>query len=194
MADRRSGTASPTSTFVRLTGDSCLLSRLWSGAPPCSAASRCSTLARVQVLSRNERPRLWDRVAVSLAWISVLKCSLSRDAAPPAIAFGNLMFLEGRAEAIPAEDAAFNAVLACLSMMYVIDREAAAREIARVLKPGGRCCAVWTAPEQCDIVLFQQTAGRFAGPPPAPGVRVQGPSPTRAAFSGSLTLLESKLA
>jgi SAM-dependent methyltransferase len=87
------------------------------------------------------------------------------------IRFGNLMFLEGRAEAIPAEDAAFDAVLACLSMMYVIDREAAAREIARVLKPGGRfVAAVWAAPEQCDIVLFQQTAGRFAGPPPAPGV------------------------
>jgi len=25
-------------------------------------------------------------------------------------------------------------------------------------------------PELCDIVLFQQTAGRFAGPPPIPGV------------------------
>ena len=87
------------------------------------------------------------------------------------VGVGNLTFLEGRAEAIPAEDAAFNAVLACLSMMYVIDREAAAREIARVLKPGGRfVAAVWAAPEQCDIVLFQQTAGRFAGPPPVPGV------------------------
>ena len=62
-------------------------------------------------------------------------------------------------------------VLACLSMMYVINREAAARQIARVLKPGGRfVAAVWASQEQCDIVLFQQTAGRFAGPPPAPGV------------------------
>src|SRR5262245_60257510 len=80
-------------------------------------------------------------------------------------------FLEGRAEAIPAEDASCDVVLACLSMMYVIDREAAARQIARVLKPGGRfVAAVWAGPEQCDIVLFQQTAGRFAGPPPVPGV------------------------
>jgi SAM-dependent methyltransferase len=84
---------------------------------------------------------------------------------------GNIAFLEGRAEAIPAEAATFDAVLACLSMMYVIDRGAGAREIARVLKPGGRfVAAVWAAPEQCDIVLFQQTAGRFAGPPPVPGV------------------------
>jgi SAM-dependent methyltransferase len=56
-------------------------------------------------------------------------------------------------------------------MMYVIDRDAAAREIARVLKPGGRfVAAVWAGPEQCDIVLLQQTAGRFAGSPPVPGV------------------------
>ena len=56
-------------------------------------------------------------------------------------------------------------------MMYVIDRETAALQIARVLKSGGRfIAAVWAGPEQCDIVLFQQTAGRFAGPPPVPGV------------------------
>jgi SAM-dependent methyltransferase len=83
----------------------------------------------------------------------------------------NLTLLEGRAESIPAEDASFDIVLACLSMMYVIDREAAAGQIARVLKPRGRLvAAVWAGPEQCDIVLFQQTAGRFAGPPPVPGV------------------------
>lgn len=84
---------------------------------------------------------------------------------------GHLTFLEGRAEAIPVEDAAFDVVLACLVMMYVIDRETAARQIARVLKPGGRfVAAVWAGPEQSDIVLFQQTAGRFAGPPPVAGV------------------------
>jgi enediyne biosynthesis protein CalE5 len=87
------------------------------------------------------------------------------------LGLGNLTLLEGRAEAIPADDAAFDVVLASLSMMYVIDRDAAARQIARVLKPRGRfVAAVWGAPEECDIVLFQQTAGRFAGPPPVPGV------------------------
>lgn len=84
---------------------------------------------------------------------------------------GNLKWLEGRAESIPADDKAFDAVLACLSMMYVIDRQAGAREIARVLRPGGQFVAsVWAGPEECDIVLFQQTAGQFAGPPPVPGV------------------------
>jgi ubiquinone/menaquinone biosynthesis C-methylase UbiE len=79
----------------------------------------------------------------------------------------NVRLCEGRAESLPAEDAAFDVVLASLSLMYVLDRAAAAREIARVLRPQGRLvAAVWAGPEQCDIVLFQQTAGRFAGPPP----------------------------
>lgn len=83
----------------------------------------------------------------------------------------NVEFQEGRAETIRAEDSSFDVVLASLSLMYVIDRAAAAREIARVLRPGGRLvAAVWAAPEECDIVLFQQTAGSFAPQPPVPGV------------------------
>lgn len=78
---------------------------------------------------------------------------------------------QGRAEDIPAEDGTFDAVLASLSFMYLLDREATAREITRVLRPQGRLvAAVWAGAEQCDIVLFQQTAGRFADTPPVPGV------------------------
>jgi ubiquinone/menaquinone biosynthesis C-methylase UbiE len=83
----------------------------------------------------------------------------------------NVIVREGRGEAIPADDATFDAVLASLSLMYHIDRAAAAREIARVLRPGGRLvAAVWAGPDECDIVRFQQTAGRFAPAPPVPGV------------------------
>jgi SAM-dependent methyltransferase len=93
----------------------------------------------------------------------------------------NVSLREGRAEAVPAEDGAFDVVLASLSFMYVIDRAAAARELARVLRPQGRLvAAVWAGPEACDIVRFQQTAGRFAGPPPVPGVgpgALAGPTP-----------------
>src|SRR5215510_2081878 len=83
----------------------------------------------------------------------------------------NISFREGRAEAIPAADAAFDVALASLSLMYVIDRAAAAREIARVIRPGGRLvAAVWSWPEQCDIARFQQIASGFAPTPPVPGV------------------------
>jgi SAM-dependent methyltransferase len=83
----------------------------------------------------------------------------------------NVDFREARAEAIPADDASFDVVLASLSLMYVIDRAAAAREIARVIRPGGRfVAAIWAGPQSSDIVLFQQTAGSFGPPPPVPGV------------------------
>ena len=39
----------------------------------------------------------------------------------------DVSFREGRAEAIPASAAAFDVALASLSLMYVIDRDAAAR-------------------------------------------------------------------
>jgi SAM-dependent methyltransferase len=83
----------------------------------------------------------------------------------------NVTLREGRAEALPAPDGAFDVLLASLSLMYVLDRVAAAREIARVLRPGGRfVAAVWAGTEECDVVLLQQTAARFAPPPPVPGV------------------------
>jgi SAM-dependent methyltransferase len=83
----------------------------------------------------------------------------------------NVTLREGRGERIPAGDHTFDVVLCSLAIMYVIDREAAAREIARVLSPGGRLVAsVWAGPDECDAVRFQQTAGRFAGAPPIPGV------------------------
>jgi SAM-dependent methyltransferase len=79
--------------------------------------------------------------------------------------------VQGRAEAMPVDPESIDAVLASLSLMYVIDRELAAREIARVLRPGGRLVgAVWAGPERADIVLLQQTAGNFAPEPPVPGV------------------------
>ncbi|MDZ4279101.1 MAG: class I SAM-dependent methyltransferase [Dehalococcoidia bacterium] len=84
---------------------------------------------------------------------------------------GHISFREGRAEDIPAEDAHVDVVLASLIFMYVIDRPAAARELARVLRPGGRFVAsVWAGPDRCDIVRLQQTAGSFSPPPPVPGV------------------------
>ena len=54
-----------------------------------------------------------------------------------ALGLNNVSLLEGNAESIPADNDSFDVVLASLSLMYVISRDAAAREIARVLRPGG---------------------------------------------------------
>ena len=83
----------------------------------------------------------------------------------------NVTFVEGRAEELPAEDNSIDRVLASLSLMYSLDRPAAAREFARVLRRGGRVVAAfWSGPEQNDIVKFQTMAGSFAPEPPVPGV------------------------
>jgi SAM-dependent methyltransferase len=104
-------------------------------------------------------------VDISAEMLSVARQRFNR------LGLSHVTTLEGRAERIPAGDAEVNVVLASLSLMYVIDRAAAAREIARVLGLEGRfVAAVWAGPEACDIVRFQQTAGQFAGPPPVPGV------------------------
>lgn len=55
------------------------------------------------------------------------------DARHPAVTY-----LAGRAEAIPLQDAAADFVLMFLSWHHVADKPAAAREIARILRPAGR--------------------------------------------------------
>ena len=111
----------------------------------------------------------------------------------------NITAVEGRGESIPVGGASQNAVLASLSLMYAIDRDAAAQEIARVLRPGGRLVAsVWGPPQQCDIVLFQQTAGQFAPEPPVPGVgpgALADPTPfmDQLANAGMIVNVETKI-
>ncbi len=50
--------------------------------------------------------------------------------------------------------------------MFVPDREAVARECARILRPGGRFVAsVWAGPDVCDLTRFQETARELSGRP-----------------------------
>ena len=53
-------------------------------------------------------------------------------------AFANVDFREGRLEALPVEDASVDAVTSNCVINLVPDKAAVFREVARVLKPGGR--------------------------------------------------------
>jgi len=80
----------------------------------------------------------------------------------------NVAFREGSAHAIPEAVAAADVLTSSLCLMFVPDRGAAARECARVLRPGGRFIAsAWGPPERCDIVRLQQIVARHAGAPSA---------------------------
>ena len=74
----------------------------------------------------------------------------------------------GSAEALALEDAAFDCVLSQFGMMFFQDREKAAREMFRVLKPGGGLAiAVWNSvdenPAYGDIIaVLQEKVGTAA--------------------------------
>jgi SAM-dependent methyltransferase len=69
------------------------------------------------------------------------------------------------AEALPFEDASFDAVLSTFGVMFAPDQPKAAAELARVCRPGGRIgLANWT-PEGFVGQMFK-TLGKHLPPPP----------------------------
>lgn len=55
---------------------------------------------------------------------------------------GRVTFLSGEAERLPFKDASFDALTFTYLLRYVDDRRATLRELARVVKPGGRIAMV----------------------------------------------------
>jgi SAM-dependent methyltransferase len=82
----------------------------------------------------------------------------------------SIELLEGDAEAIPFPDGSFDAVLSVYGSMFAPNHRQAARELARVSKPGGRIgLATWTP----DGFIGEMLKVVAAHVPPPPGV----PSP-----------------
>jgi ubiquinone/menaquinone biosynthesis C-methylase UbiE len=78
-----------------------------------------------------------------------------------------LATVEGDAERLPFEDATFDSALSTYGVMFAPDQERAARELIRVVKPGGKIgLANWT-PEGFIGGLLK-TVGKYV--PPAPGI------------------------
>ena len=71
----------------------------------------------------------------------------------------------GDAEALPVADASFDAVVSTFGVMFVSRPEAAAAELARVCKPGGRLAlATWT-PDGAIAEMFGVMRPYMAAPP-----------------------------
>ena len=73
----------------------------------------------------------------------------------------------GDAEALPFEDASFDAVISTFGVMFASRPEAAAAELARVVRPGGRIAlTTWT--HDGNIFRMFQVMKAFMAPPAAP--------------------------
>jgi ubiquinone/menaquinone biosynthesis C-methylase UbiE len=78
----------------------------------------------------------------------------------------------GDAERLDAEDAGFDKVVSSVAMIFAPDHDAAARELARVTRPGGRLAfSAWT-PEGTIGEMFRAFAPFQPPPPPGAGAPV----------------------
>ena len=74
-------------------------------------------------------------------------------------------WVEGDAEALPFGDESFDVVVSTLGVMFAPRHEVAARELVRVLRPGGRLALLNWAEDSVIARSFRAT-GRFLPPPP----------------------------
>lgn len=77
-----------------------------------------------------------------------------------------LVFEQADAEALPYPDASFDVVLSCVGVMFAPHHAQAARELTRVLRPGGRLALINWTPEGFVGQLFR-TLKAFVPAPPA---------------------------
>lgn len=78
----------------------------------------------------------------------------------------SLVFDQADAEALPYSDASFDVVLSCVGVMFAPHHAQAARELTRVLRPGGRLALINWTPEGFIGQLFH-TLKAFVSAPPA---------------------------
>jgi len=79
----------------------------------------------------------------------------------------SLGWVEADAEHLPFDDASFDVVISSIGVMFAPHHQAAADELVRVTRPGGRIGLLSWTPEGMIGGLFR-TMGPFA-PPPPPG-------------------------
>lgn len=78
-----------------------------------------------------------------------------------------LEWVEADAEALPFEDASFDAAISTFGIMFAPLQTVAAAELARVVKPGGRIALCSWRPEGFVAEMFG-TVASFTSPPPPP--------------------------
>jgi ubiquinone/menaquinone biosynthesis C-methylase UbiE len=75
-------------------------------------------------------------------------------------------FLLADAERLPFEDGAFDGVISTFGVMFAMDQAAAAAELARVCRAGGRLVLATWAPQGAVAEFFEVIARHSDAPPP----------------------------
>jgi SAM-dependent methyltransferase len=73
--------------------------------------------------------------------------------------------VEGDAEAMPFEDASFDAVISVVGVMFAPDHQRSANELLRVVRPGGTIALASWCPDSFIGDLFRTTAKHVPQPP-----------------------------
>src|SRR5690606_26015107 len=77
-----------------------------------------------------------------------------------------ISWVEGDAEALPFDDASFDVVLSTFGVMFAPRHAVAARELVRVLRPGGRIGLATWVPDGTVGDMFRTVAAEMPAPPP----------------------------
>lgn len=75
-------------------------------------------------------------------------------------------FMRGDAEALPYEDGAFDGVISTFGVMFAANQDQAAKELARVCRPGGRLVIAAWVPGGAVEAFFGVIAKHSDAPPP----------------------------
>jgi SAM-dependent methyltransferase len=78
-----------------------------------------------------------------------------------------IRYVEGDAERLPFEDASFDAIVSTYGVMFASRPEAAAKELARVCRPGGRIALTTWTPDGNVFKMFQVMKAYMPAPPAA---------------------------
>lgn len=106
------------------------------------------------------------RVGAKVTGLDLTPALLERARENAAIAgFGDVAWKEGDAEALPFKDGEFDAVISQYGHMFAPRADVVAREMLRVLRPGGRI-AFSTWPPDVGLGHMFAVAGRHNPPPP----------------------------
>jgi len=113
--------------------------------------------------------RLVARRAASVTGVDIATDLLAAAEARAAAERLSIDYQRGDAEALPFADASFDAVVSTVGVMFATNQEAAARELARVLKPGGRLAITTWTPDGHVFGMFKVMKTYMPAPPaPAP--------------------------